>query len=337
MSGCERRLAQVSTGRPFAGRMALGISAMSCTKLVQTRGAWLNHLVRCGIIAPLSALSLGVTKRETRASISAMLPWQARISSSRTLFFAMKDILRAFIRSLASLSQRGVLWHLVWPTLVAVLLWTFVGVIGWVPLVQSVLNTIDGWSWTHDWLDGAGFGAAVAVVVIKIVLALMFVPLIYVTAALLVAAVALPMMLERVSRRDYSDLELRHGGSNMGSIWNAVSAGVVFLVGFLVSLPFWLIPGVGLVASVLLTAWLNQKAFGYDALMLHADRDEMQRLRDGRRPQMFGVGIGCALLAYVPLVNLVAPAFCGLAFVHFLLECLRQDRQGRGWTVVEAR
>ena len=102
------------------------------------------------------------------------------------------------------------------------------------------------------------------------------------------------------------------------------------------SLPFWLIPGAGLLISVALTGWLNQRAFGYDALMFHADKAELQRLRDDWRPQMLLLGGGTALLAYVPVINLVAPAYAGLAFVHYMLETLRRHRLKYGVTVLDA-
>jgi CysZ protein len=248
----------------------------------------------------------------------------------------MTDILRAFGRSLRSLTQRGVLWHLLWPTLVAMVVWLGIGIALWSPVVDGLMGWIHGWPWAADWLTASELGAAAVLILIKIVLALLFVPLIYVTAALLVAAIALPLMLERVAARDYADLELRRGGSNLGSVGNALVAGAVFLLGFIATLPFWLVPGVGLVLSVLLTAWLNQKAFSYDALMLHADREEMKRLPRANKGSTFGVGVGSALLAYIPVVNLFAPAFCGLAFAHFLLEALRRDRAGKGWAVVPA-
>lgn len=248
----------------------------------------------------------------------------------------MTDILRAFGRSLKSLTQPGVMWHLVWPTLAAIVLWLGVGFALWSPIVEGLMNWIQGWTWAADWLSASELGAVAVLILIKIVLAFLLVPLIYVTAALLVAAIGLPLMLERVSRRDYPDLELRRGGSNLGSVGNAALAGLVFVVGFVVTLPFWLIPGVGLVLSVLLTAWLNQKAFSYDALMLHADGEELARLPRSLKGRTFGVGIGAALLAYIPVVNLFAPAFCGLAFAHFLLEALRRDRAEKGWAIVPA-
>ncbi|MCK0510785.1 EI24 domain-containing protein [Aromatoleum buckelii] len=248
----------------------------------------------------------------------------------------MSEILIAFGRALRSLTRRGVLVHLLWPSLVALLLWIGAAVFLWTPAVEGIMAWIDSWAFARDWLTGSEIGAATVLTLVKIALVLALLPLVYVTAALLVAVFALPMILERVAARDYADLERRKGGSNLGSAWNALVAGLLFLLGLLVSLPFWLIPGVGIVVSLVLTAWLNQRAFGYDALMLHADREELARLPRVLRPPMLLLGGGCALLAYVPLVNLLAPAFCGLAFVHFMLESLRRERIARGVTVLDA-
>ena len=248
----------------------------------------------------------------------------------------MRDILLAFGRALRSLGRKGVFMHLVWPSLLAVVVWMTVAVLSWSTLVETVVAWIQGWAFIGTWIAASEIGATATLIVVEIALALAFLPLIYVTAALLVAVIALPMMLEQVARKDYGELELRRGGSNFGSAWNAAVAGLLFLLGMIVSLPLWLIPGVGLVASVILTAWLNQRAFGYDALMLHADREELRRLPRVQRTSMLLLGGACALLAYVPFVNLVAPAFCGLAFVHFMLEALRRERIERGVTVLDA-
>ena len=195
----------------------------------------------------------------------------------------MKDIFLAYARAVKSLTERGVLWHLVWPTLVAMVVWLILGIVLWDPMVAGVMSWIGQWDWVSARLDSSEVGAAAVLVLVKIALAVLFLPVIYVTAALLVAVIALPLMLEKVAKIRYGDLEMRRGGSNTGSAINAVVAVAVFIVGIVLTLPFWLIPGVGLVASILLTAWLNQKAFGYDALMLHGDREEMPRLRREHR------------------------------------------------------
>ncbi|HRP25312.1 MAG TPA: EI24 domain-containing protein [Thauera sp.] len=248
----------------------------------------------------------------------------------------MKDILVAVGRASRSLLRRDIFWHLLWPGLAAMVVWTVIAVMAWTPVTEGLFAWVAGWSFVGTWLSASEAAAAVMLVLIKIAVALLVVPLIYVTAALLVATIALPLMLERIGRTDYADIEQRRGGSNVGSAWNSIVAGGLFLLALLVSLPFWLIPGVGLLASVVLTGWLNQRAFGYDALMLHADRDELARLRNDWRPQMLLLGGGCSLLAYVPFVNLLAPAFAGLAFVHYMLETLRRHRLQHGVTVLDA-
>ncbi len=247
----------------------------------------------------------------------------------------MQPIFASLARALRSLGQRGILWQLIWPGLAAGLLWLVVAIFSWSALVEGVVRWVEGWAWVGPWLSGSEVAGGVLLVLAKIVVFLLFVPLIYVTAAVLVAVIALPIMLERVALRDYGDLEQRRGGSNLGSAWNSALAAVLFLVCLLVSLPFWLIPGFGLVASVVLTGWLNQKAFGYDALMLHADAAELRTLRRDLRAQMLLLGGLCALLAYVPLLNIVAPAFCGLAFVHYMLEALRRERAARGVSILD--
>ena len=161
----------------------------------------------------------------------------------------------------------------------------------------------------------------------KIGLVMLALPMIYVTAAFLVAAVALPLMLERVAATDYADIARRAGGSQVGSVWNALTSVLQFIVLLVLSLPLWLIPGAGLLISLLLTAWLNQRAFSYDALMAHADKFEMKALPAAQSGGLFGVGLLGAAMAHVPLINLFAPALSGLAFVHYLLSALRVARQ----------
>lgn len=242
----------------------------------------------------------------------------------------MKETLVAFGRALRSLREPGIVWHLLWPSLISVVLWTTAAIYSWSAVIAATMEWITTWPLVGGWIGGSAWVSATVLVLVKIMVALTLLPLMYVTAALLVSVLALPMILERVAQRDYRDLELRRGGSNLGSLVNTVAAGVLFVVGLIVSLPLWLLPGAGLVVSVALTAWLNQRAFGYDALMMHADRDELRRLPLTYRKPMFVLGGGCALMAYVPVLNLLAPAYCGLAFVHMMLEYLRQERERQG-------
>ena len=248
----------------------------------------------------------------------------------------MKDILVAFGRAGRSLGRRDIFWHLLWPGLLSLVVWVGLAIGFWGPLTDMAIGVLNGWDWLHSWTASSDFGAGFVAVTVQIALGLAILPLIYVTAAMLVATISLPLMLERVARTDYALLEERHGGSQTGSAFNALWAALVFAVAMLLSLPLWLVPGLGLAIPLMLTAWLNRKAFRYDALMMHADRDEMRALAQRHDGSMLLLGIGCAALAYVPIVNLFAPAFCGLAFVHYLLAALERHRKESGWVVVEA-
>ncbi|MCQ3925610.1 MAG: hypothetical protein DPW12_15885, partial [Rhodocyclaceae bacterium] len=152
-------------------------------------------------------------------------------------------------------------------------------------------------------------------------------PLIYGTAMLIVAVFALPLMLERVAAKDYAELERRNGGTLAGSLGNALLAVIVFLVGWVVTLPLWLIPGMGIVLPVLLSGYLNYRGYSYDALSAHAGADELDAVLARERGGLYLAGIVAGLLAFVPVVNLVAPAYAGLAFIHYCLEALRRGRE----------
>lgn len=238
----------------------------------------------------------------------------------------MSEIFTAFGRALVSLRAPGMLWHMVWPVVFAFALWTVGGIWSWSVLTGSMMGWIESWPWAGEWMRASDIAWATVLVLVKIAIILALIPLIYLTTTLLVALFALPMMIDRVAREEYPDLEQRKGGSNLGSIFNTLWVSLIFLVLLVLSLPLWLIPGAGLLISIVLTAWLNARAFGYDSLMQHADRAELQSVPKNRREPMLLLGAVCALLAHIPLVNLIAPPFSALAFVHYMLRSLAQER-----------
>lgn len=234
----------------------------------------------------------------------------------------MVDVFAAFTKSLRDLTRPEVLWQAIWPPLLALLLWLVVGFAWWsqgVALMTRILPQLpwSGWEWVAQW--AAAFLLLAA-----------FAALVYITAIMLVAVFALPRLINLVAGRDYPDLG-RHGENVFwGSLGNTLGAGAMFVVGSLVLLPLLLIPGVLLVLPLLWSAWLNQRTFRFDALAEHATRKEMQGLLRSNRKQFYVAGFGTAALAYLPLLNLLAPALTALVFVHFGLAALRRQRRQEG-------
>lgn len=236
--------------------------------------------------------------------------------------------MQAVLRALRSLGRPDIFWHMLWPGLLAVAIWMGVIVWVWGDAAEVVLCLVGGWPVLGEWVVSTDSARVAMAFAVHFFLILLAVPLVFVTSAILVSLLALPFMLDRVSATDYTDIAQRRGGSIVGSMSNSLWALLIFLVAVLLTLPLWLIPGLGLILSVMLAAWLNKRCYGYDALMNHADRQEMRDIVREQRGGLYALGIGAGLLAYVPVLNLFVPAFSGLAFVHYLLEALRRRRGG---------
>ncbi len=234
----------------------------------------------------------------------------------------MLEVIVAITQAMRELKRPGIWWHVLWPPFVALIFWLLIGALFWaegMQLMSRVLPSLpwSGWEWLSQWAGGFLLLAALAA-------------LTFATALLLVAVVALPLLLNIIARRDYPDL-VRHGENVFWrSLRNSLFAGAVFIIGSLLSLPLLLIPLVALVLPLLWATWLNQRTFGFDALAEHATAAELVQLQREQRAQFYLAGGSGALLAFVPVVQLFAPVFTALVFIHLGLAALRRLRQQQG-------
>ena len=128
-------------------------------------------------------------------------------------------------------------------------------------------------------------------------------------------------------RAPFPGLQQRKGGTIAGSALNAITAIVVFAVLWVVTLPLWFM-GIGaLVLAPVLSAYLNQRLFRYDALAEHASAEEYRVILARAKSRMFLLGLLLALCYYIPLLNLAVPILSALAFTHFCLGELASLRQ----------
>jgi CysZ protein len=225
------------------------------------------------------------------------------------LFLALRDLFhpRVLLLTLLPLS----LAFLLWAGLLYYYWGSFTGQIG------QILISI------NPWPNSFNFDAtAVAKVLVWIVTLFLLLPLVYFTAVVLASVFAMPILLRLVARREYPQLDRKQGGSNVASIYNALIASVVYLLGWVIILPLWLLPPVGLIASVVLTGYLNKRLFCYDSLAEHASREERRALVQQYGQEYWLLGIITALAQFIPLANLLAPIYAGLAYIHFSLERL---------------
>jgi hypothetical protein len=105
-----------------------------------------------------------------------------------------------------------------------------------------------------------------------------------------------------------------------------VSSTVLFVLGYLVTLPLWLIPPLALVVPWLWWSWLTARVMRFDSLVEHATAAERSASISGRRRDYFLLALLVTLLNYVPPLFLVTPVLSALAFAHYSLALLRRQR-----------
>jgi CysZ protein len=236
----------------------------------------------------------------------------------------MSFVIDSLRRAAGDLFRPRVLTVLFLPMLAALLLWGglawWFGA-SWVAGLQDMATQLPYPDWlSHTataWLTGFA---------IYVLLALLLVPAIYTTALIITAVIFMPMLVGVVGDTHYPRLQRLQGGSFMGSLLNSVYALLLYLLVWLLTLPFWLLAPFGAAIALLLNAWLNQRLFMYDALAEHASTLELQLLRRQNGWPLYAMAALLGLLHFVPVVNLLAPVYMGLAFTHYALGKLNQYR-----------
>ena len=237
----------------------------------------------------------------------------------------MNDVLQAFGKAFRGVLHPKMLALTIWPMLVALALWLGLAWFYWDNWSQWLSSLASG-SDVGNWLAQRGFSELVRYSAL-LLLSLLVAPMILITAVLLAAVLAMPLIVNFVAARDYPALEKRRGGTVFGSIVNSLIAILVFAGLWIVTLPWWLTGMLAPVVPVVLTAYLNQRLFRYDALSDHASAEEYRAILEASWGRMYVLGAMLALLYYVPLANLLVPVLSGLAIAHFCLAELARLRQ----------
>lgn len=232
----------------------------------------------------------------------------------------MAEAMLALLRTLGSLRSGKVWLYVLAPALLSFVLWVGLAVWGLGRLVELLLDQPPMTllvSWGVVWLAHllAWLGGWMAIFALA-----------YLTASLLAAVLVLPLLLKHLAATEYRDVAAMGADNLAASTVNSLWAAFLFLLGWLLTVPLWLIPGFSLLLPLLLMGWFNRKTFLYDALSMHATDAEWATLKRSGGGQGFMLGLTMALLAHVPLLGLFAPALAALAYVHFGLEGLRRLR-----------
>ena len=230
-------------------------------------------------------------------------------------------ILQSLARAFASLLHPRMLLLMVWPALVALALWLALAVAFWAQAAATIQSAL-GRSELYEWIMGVWPMMMIAAHVGWIVLALLFVPVVLITAVAIIGVFAMPMMVNHVAERDYPQVAQKRGGSFAGSVWNTAAALLWLFALAILTLPLWIFPPLWPVLPLLLFAHFNQRVFRYDALAEHASAGEMREILARDRWPLLGMGIAVSIAGYVPVLGLFSPVYGALAFIHYALARL---------------
>jgi hypothetical protein len=251
----------------------------------------------------------------------------------------MSSVLRALFRALISFVHPRMLWLAIWPFLLAILFWS---VVGWTfsgPALGALHDALFGLTLIR-WVEGAfqWFGlASLLALLVPILYVGLLLSLAVATALLILGTLAMPLVVDHVAARHHPTLTRRYGGSVAGSLLNALVVIIIFIVGWVVTMPFWLILPLAFVLPWFWWAWLMSRVLPYDALAQHASSEERQIILSRHRRGLLLVGFAVAALNFVPPLFFVAPIYAGLTFTHYALDALERLRKTDPGPVVDAR
>ncbi len=229
----------------------------------------------------------------------------------------LQPIYIALTQALKSLFHPKMLVMIIWPMLLATVFWGGVAIYFW-----------------HDWVSHLAQFAAqtnlqayilkfdlgwVASYLITLLIVILLIPVAYLTALFITSLFAMPIMVSHVAKARFPQLELKRGGTAAGSIKNAVIAMFAYLVLWVATLPLWLFMPFAAIIPIVLTAYLNQRLFRYDALAEHASAEEFQTILERSGGKLYLLGGILALLQFIPFLQFFTPIYIGLAFIHFSL------------------
>lgn len=237
----------------------------------------------------------------------------------------MTRIAASLAYAFVNLLHPRILWLILWPMLVSLVVWGGAALLLWMRTAYWFAEHLRQWAASGAFLIRFEAGDWMLIVA-HVIMFLLFVPLVYLTALLLLSIFGMQKMVDHVAARRFPQLARRQGGSLAGSVAAGVGALAGALLLAVLTLPLWLIPPLWPAIPVAILGWVNQKVLRYDAVAEHASGEEMRALFSANRGSLFVLGALLAVLAYVPPLGFLAPVLSGLAFIHFLLADLERKR-----------
>lgn len=147
-------------------------------------------------------------------------------------------------------------------------------------------------------------------------------PFIAVLVLAVMAFAIMPIVVSHLRSRNYPHIERagRHAGAF--SMLNALKVIFVFCLGWLLTLPLWLIPSFAVLLPIFWWGYAFKGFLSADAIATYASPVERRIIFQRYRWDYWLLGLSMAVLSLIPFIWIVLPVFSALVFAHFTLRAL---------------
>ncbi|AHG65760.1 EI24 domain-containing protein [Advenella mimigardefordensis] len=234
----------------------------------------------------------------------------------------------AFSKGIATQMRPSMLFAIVLPFVIALITAVILLVFAWGPLDNWLDSTAMNWGWfqsTSARLSGWGF----ATMSDWFTGVLTFVALLAVSGIAGLAAAAIlvmPMALKVISEGSYPELQKKGVNATITSLANTIKVSAIFVIGWLVTLPLWLIPFAGIALSLFWGAYAFSHMTRLDAIVEHATLEERVYVLRHYSRGFWLIGLVCAAIALIPFAGFIMPVFSILVCTHYGLMALKAVR-----------
>jgi len=239
---------------------------------------------------------------------------------SSTKSGTMRPVAIAYGRALRSQFSRRMLLLSVVPLLLSLALWGGLLYAGMQPLLDWLTDQFyqyDLFKTSGSVLAGLGLGF-LKTLAVPLVAMLVLLPLMIITSLLFIGVGAMPAIARHVSRIQFPQLERREGGSFLGSLGVNLSGILVFALLWIVTLPLYALAPLALLVQAVLWGWLTARVMSYDALSIHASREERLAIVAARKRQLLLIGTVSGLLGALPGVAWIGGALLSVVLFPVL-------------------
>ncbi|CAP41258.1 EI24 domain-containing protein [Bordetella petrii] len=262
-------------------------------------------------------------------------PDPAAPTPARAAAAGAAGVAQAFKRALVSQCHPNMLFAVLLPFVIALLgalllVWLF-----WTPLTDWLNLQASQWQFVNNvdaWLVGIGL-FSIKLYFIPVIAAAILLPVSGILGLAIAAVFVMPLVLRHVGAREYAGVARQGRNATAYSVWNAIWVSAIFAIGWVLTLPFWLIPPMAVILSVFWWAFAFSRMLRVDAIVEHASPAERRILLERHNTGFWIIGLICSLLNLLPPAWIILPVYSGLVYAHYGLEALRRLRQER---VIEA-